>query len=306
MLNESRNLPRLFESLRLHLPSDINPQLIVVDNGSTDDTVNVASALGADVYHSSGTVAGSRNIGAKHATADVLTFLDADVEITESWGKEIDQTIEDIVEDETIITGAWYRVRKDPGLLERFWFLPLERGPHSHINAGNLLLSTHAFELLHGFNESLVTGEDYEFTKRAIRRGYRLIENEELAVIHYGYPKSIREFLRREVWHGIGDYSSLSVFLGSKVALLSQLILFLIVGAIFAAFSGKGMTSILFATVTTCIVVGVSVWKYRVFGYSYVVINSAIYVFYFVARAVAVVPAITGRRWRSRHYTSNI
>ena len=282
----------------------MNAQLIVVDNGSTDGTFELAESLGAEVYRSGGAVASARNKGARKAKASVLAFLDADVEITESWGDSIAQTVDSIISDENILTGAWYRIRNNPSFLERYWFMPLESGEHSHMNAGNLLISTSTFHKLNGFDESLTTGEDYEFSKRAIRNGLRIIENRELAVIHYGYPTSIRDFFRREVWHGMGDYSSIKALLNSKVALLSQLILVMVAGAIIAAGIGSGMVSATFVMLTMIITIAVSIWKYGSFGYSYVLVNAPIYLIYFVARAWSVFPVVTGARWRTRHRLS--
>jgi hypothetical protein len=56
-------------------------ECIVVDDGSTDDTVKVAEQFGAKVIHTgkrSGP-ARARNMGAKAATGDILFFIDADV-----------------------------------------------------------------------------------------------------------------------------------------------------------------------------------------------------------------------------------
>ena len=59
-------------------------QLIVVDSGSTDDTVAVAQSLGAEVHvHADWQgFAVQRNRLLKHATGDYIFFLDADEEIT--------------------------------------------------------------------------------------------------------------------------------------------------------------------------------------------------------------------------------
>jgi glycosyltransferase involved in cell wall biosynthesis len=56
-------------------------ELIVVDDGSTDTSVQVARSLGAHVIRSCGNsgVAAARNLGAAHATGDVLFFVDSDV-----------------------------------------------------------------------------------------------------------------------------------------------------------------------------------------------------------------------------------
>jgi len=56
-------------------------ELIVVDNGSTDDSVRVASGYGDRILHCPGPSGpgAARNMGSEHATGDLLIFVDADV-----------------------------------------------------------------------------------------------------------------------------------------------------------------------------------------------------------------------------------
>ena len=61
--------------------STVPHECIVVDDGSTDDTVAVATSFGAKVLHTgkrSGP-ARARNMGAPVASGDILFFIDADV-----------------------------------------------------------------------------------------------------------------------------------------------------------------------------------------------------------------------------------
>ncbi|MEU6409269.1 glycosyltransferase family 2 protein [Microbispora sp. NPDC046933] len=68
--------------LRAMLAQTYRPlELIVVDDGSTDDSVEVARRLGVRVVRTERNmgVAGARNLGAAHARGDILVFVDSDV-----------------------------------------------------------------------------------------------------------------------------------------------------------------------------------------------------------------------------------
>ena len=74
------NATGLGECLRALVPGGAH-EIIVVDDASTDDTGAVASRFGVQVLRlerNSGAGA-ARNHGAKHATGDVVLFVDSDV-----------------------------------------------------------------------------------------------------------------------------------------------------------------------------------------------------------------------------------
>jgi glycosyltransferase involved in cell wall biosynthesis len=75
--NESEGLRRTLPALRRVLP---DAELIVVNDGSTDDTASVAAALGARVLSSPYSMGNGAAIkrGARAAGGDVLVFMDAD------------------------------------------------------------------------------------------------------------------------------------------------------------------------------------------------------------------------------------
>jgi glycosyltransferase involved in cell wall biosynthesis len=78
--NNTRDLPECLSAVKVsakHLDSEI----IVVDDASTDETPSVAATMGVHVLklETNSGPAAARNLGAQHATGDVLFFVDADV-----------------------------------------------------------------------------------------------------------------------------------------------------------------------------------------------------------------------------------
>ena len=78
--DEAHRLRRCLDPV-LAIAADRDWEVLVVDDGSTDDTCELATALGARTVRRerAGGVAAARNAGAAEARGDVLVFVDADV-----------------------------------------------------------------------------------------------------------------------------------------------------------------------------------------------------------------------------------
>jgi glycosyltransferase involved in cell wall biosynthesis len=77
--NRSQQLREALASIRAVDGNDLQIELIVIDNGSTDDSVEVAREFGALVLRNSiPGAAASRNLGLRTATAEFVAFLDDD------------------------------------------------------------------------------------------------------------------------------------------------------------------------------------------------------------------------------------
>ena len=76
-MNEARNLPATLANILL--ARDV--EVIVVDGGSKDDTVQIAESFGVKVLSAAANRAVQMNLGAKAATGDILLFLHADTRL---------------------------------------------------------------------------------------------------------------------------------------------------------------------------------------------------------------------------------
>lgn len=90
--NEENHIKRCLESIRY-----IVDEIIVVDTGSNDKTVEIAESMGAKVYlyQWKNDFSEARNVSTEKATMDWILFIDADEELKHGDGEKIKYIIDD-------------------------------------------------------------------------------------------------------------------------------------------------------------------------------------------------------------------
>ena len=90
--DEEEFLPRCLDSVK-----DYVDELIIVDTGSTDSTVEIARRYGAKVYHHpwENSFSKARNYSIKYATCDWIMWLDADEEVDKDDAHKLKEVIKD-------------------------------------------------------------------------------------------------------------------------------------------------------------------------------------------------------------------
>lgn len=297
-LNESTNLPRTLESIR-QACTGLSYEVIVVDNQSTDSTLKVATDNNAKVLtNQGGTISKSRNMGAHAASGEVLVFIDADVSLSPDWGQKIFRVLKYADLSTMPITGSRCKTCNN-GLLDQYWFSRLKSG--SYINSGHLVCSHKVFSLLGGFDEKLETGEDYEFCKRASRRGMKIVPDDNLIAYHRCYPATVKAFILRESWHGRSDMSNLHAFLKSGVAMVALTYGVLTLIAIGMAIYTLSIVPILLLMFIFCITsILLTLYKFGPSDTRTLMLSSLVMLFYLTGRLLSVF-YFTGnksKRWR--------
>lgn len=200
--NEGKNLRHLLDSL---VHQENLREVILVDAGSTDDTVAVAESYRPrfaklTLVVQPCTRGEGRNIGAKRATGDLLAFIDGDCIANSFWlrrlAREWGGDPERVVAGQTILTGYWA-------------FTKLHRVELPHLGQDttwpscNLAYPRALFERVGGFDPRFVTAEDIDLNLRAIAAGATIRHVPE-AIVYARARDSVTGFLRQAYWNGYG------------------------------------------------------------------------------------------------------
>lgn len=218
--NEQEFIGRCLTSLMsINYPSGLL-EIILVDNGSTDNTLKIASGYPITILEKKdGYVGAVRNYGASHSKGEILVFLDSDCIVEPTW---ILNGIKKITESESAVFGGQYLLREDPSWLEKYWILS-DKGNIIHqttLVGGCIFIQKSIFNKVGGFDESLSSGEDSKLTTDLRAGGSFVIIDPTLSVIHLGYPATIFKFVKRQIWHSADYVSKFPGSLNDKVFLL--------------------------------------------------------------------------------------
>lgn len=195
--NSEKTIRQCIESVKNQTYPNI--EIIVVDGGSTDRTVEIAKSFGAKVVISDIPNRSRQiNIGVMNSLGKYIYRLDSDVIISPRLIEECVQKCEkegcDAVSTywgpESSIS-FWAKVRK----LEKdcYKYDPLR-------NAANFY-RREVFLKIGGYDENLIAGEDYDIQNRLLKEGYKHCFAESEG-IHLGEPKSIIDIARKSYKYG--------------------------------------------------------------------------------------------------------
>jgi glycosyltransferase involved in cell wall biosynthesis len=175
-------------------------EVIVADNGSTDRSAQVArdfaDRLPLQVVDASSRQGAShaRNCGVAASSGRLIAFCDADDIVADGWLNAIvaastpTALIDGVRDDALLNRPDWVAARgggrNTASTLGPTGFLPTAWG-------SNLGIPRAVFDELHGFDESLLLGEDADLCYRAQLSGHPLVFAPD-AVIHSRYRSSLR------------------------------------------------------------------------------------------------------------------
>jgi rSAM/selenodomain-associated transferase 2 len=165
VLNEASDLSTTLEIQKIAT----NIEIIVVDGGSQDNTIDLALATGAKVIQSELGRAFQMNAGAAIATGDILLFLHGDTQLP----KNFDALIRETLAEQTTIAGAFeLQINGDlPGLRFVEWGANC-RSRHFQMPYGDqgIFLRRETFDQIGGF-PALPIMEDFELIRKLRQQG---------------------------------------------------------------------------------------------------------------------------------------
>jgi len=187
--------------------ASLQVELIVVDDGSTDNTAAVAESAGATVIRQQNAgPAAARNRGWQSAKSRFICFTDADCVPTAGWLEEL---LEGFTDPQVGAVAGSYEIANTSSWLARWVhqeIMERHKGMPPFVRAFgsyNVAISRHVLQATGGFDPGYrrASGEDNDLSYRIIKKGYRIAFRPQAKVAHY-HPESLRQYLMQQYHHG--------------------------------------------------------------------------------------------------------
>jgi len=194
-------------TLRHIIAQDHSPcEIIVVDGGSSDNTVKIATMLGVKVVkeppHKGNIPAIGRNFGAMIAKGEILAFLDSDCFPEKKWLTKATRAFRNpevgiycvIVRDGkgTYLSRAWHYLQ----MQIEYDFAPTRC----------LAIRRKAFDAVAGFDKNLPAGEDNDFSYRVLQQGFKIVIDKKTIIPHFDdHAANLQGVIHLMKWYRQGE-----------------------------------------------------------------------------------------------------
>lgn len=195
--NEEKHIGRLLTGIFQQTVKDV--QVILVDSGSTDDTVKIASGFPIEVVHikpEEFSFGYSLNQGIRQSKADYVVFASAHVyPVYPDWLEKLIQPFDD---DIVALTYGKQRGMETTKFSEHMifqqWFPDhsVGRQDHPFCNNANAAIRRELWEQ-HPYDETIPALEDLAWANWVQKQGYKIVYAWEAEIIH----------VHKETWPGV-------------------------------------------------------------------------------------------------------
>ena len=211
--NEARHIERLLTGIQqqVFLSQPVRDiEVILVDSGSSDGTVELASQFGAPfpirilhIQPEEFTFGRSLNLGIQHARSPLIVIASAHIyPVYPDW---LERLLAPFVDEQVVLTYGKQRGNQASYFSEQqifaTWYPALSQSRQNHpfCNNANAAIRRRAWEA-HPYDESLSGLEDLEWANWALQNGYAISYSAEAEIIHVHQesPRSVFNRYRRE------------------------------------------------------------------------------------------------------------
>lgn len=206
--NAAKTLSLCLEALFDQSVPGSDYEIIVVDDGSTDDTAKLVEKFKVNyIYQTNQGPATARNKGARTARGEIILFTDSDCVPGHCWIEEMSKPFDDpeivgvkgaykTMQSELTARFAQAEFEDRYDRLQRFSFIDM-------IDTYSAAFRKDKFLAINGFDQGfpVANNEDTDLSYRLASAGCKMVFNPR-AVVYHTHPNTLRKYLLIKFWRG--------------------------------------------------------------------------------------------------------
>lgn len=201
--NSAGTLERLLISLKQQTYKNL--EIVVVDNNSKDETVQIAKKYTKLVFNKGPERSDQRNFGVEKSHGSYLLILDSDMEMTPKVVGECVELFESkdpslggiIIPEQSVGNGFWTQAK----IFER----EINRG-YDYFEAARFYPKT-IFNKYKGYDTELIGPEDWDLPRR-VAKDYRIVRISSL-ILHHEGNLSLKKLYQKKYYYGLSVHKFL-------------------------------------------------------------------------------------------------
>jgi cellulose synthase/poly-beta-1,6-N-acetylglucosamine synthase-like glycosyltransferase len=219
LLNEENYLPRSLAAIEEQdYPRD-RYELIAVDGGSTDHSVEILKAFHLSISHTTLapgrrlTIPAAMNLGIRIARGNIIIKLDAHGYPSRNFVRTIAERLLEQI-NLGAVGGCIVQLGETRAAQANGWartsVFGVGRGPYTAAQEEGYVASVQCggyrrevLDLVGTFDEEIGLGEDEELNWRVVKAGYKILFTPKIQFFYYARP-TLRALFRQHLWYGDG------------------------------------------------------------------------------------------------------
>lgn len=205
--NGAETLPMVLKRINSAIPSEFVNNKVIVDDRSTDDTINIAKSFGWTIIFNEGTgISEGANTALKHVTSKFFISFEQDLLLAYDWWQKVPR----LLEDPKVAIASGVRLPNQPLTLRKIQEYINERYKASEKKGefilytrtlDNTIYRTEIVRQIGGFPKfSGPAGVDQILAQRIHLAGFKWKVNYDVVSVHL--RKGLREELAHNYWYG--------------------------------------------------------------------------------------------------------
>ena len=198
--NSSRTLENCLKSIVEQEYSNI--EIIIVDNGSKDNSIEIARKYTKNIYYDDGLLGSVRQTSLENSTGEIIALFDSDIYLPhKKWLYNAmayfnySNKVSTVWPINVAPPGTPWITRLYGNLQKIFLEYRIENRK-SYFGGGNALFLRKYLEEIGGINRFIHWGEDFEWAQKLKNQGYQVVATKDS--LYHDTMSSMREFIKKQ------------------------------------------------------------------------------------------------------------